>query len=178
MADTEIDIRRLFINEASFLGGSIRRQMGFGQDTIRLLIHNDSDDTLAFGVSDDSLQLLLAGTQIATGDKTWQGVSTFEEAVNIDNDKILSVGTGLKLSWTTPGFADAHIESISTLGHIAEGYSFIDGASKAWMTMAREGGATVPNVIALFSTATTLTPTLKLYGQRAGDSVQRGLLQS
>lgn len=69
--EIEADVLRLFIDEASFLAGSKRKQMGFDKATKRALLHNDVDDTLAMGWSDDSKQVLLSGTQTITGIKSF-----------------------------------------------------------------------------------------------------------
>jgi len=86
MAIAVKDVLKLFIAEASFLAGSKRRQMGFDTTTKRALLHDDSTDTLAWAVSDDSLQCLLAGTQ------TLAGLKTFSSLVAINNE--LKLGTG------------------------------------------------------------------------------------
>jgi len=78
MADTEEkDVLRLFITETAFLAGSKRRQLGIDKATKRLLLHNDTDDTLVDGWSGDSLQLLLASNQTITGIKTFAALTKF-----------------------------------------------------------------------------------------------------
>lgn len=77
------DILKLFIAEASFLAASKRRQMGFDTTTKRALLHDDSTDTLAWAVSDDSLQCLLAGIQTITGAKTFSADLTLTSTLSI-----------------------------------------------------------------------------------------------
>jgi len=66
------NVLKLFITEAAFLNGSKKRQMGYDKTTKRMLLHNNSDDTLAWAVSDDSLQVLKAGSQDIGGEKTFK----------------------------------------------------------------------------------------------------------
>ncbi len=90
MADITADVLRLFTTSGAFLGGSKRKQAGFASDTKRWLIHNDSDDTLAFGVSDDAYQLLLAGAQDISGYKT------FLAGLKVSTDQSVDFGDGLQ----------------------------------------------------------------------------------
>jgi len=64
------DVLRLFTTEGAFIGASKKRQMGYDKSTGRLLMHNNTDDTLAGAWSKDSLQVLKAGAQTITGVKT------------------------------------------------------------------------------------------------------------
>lgn len=86
MSTVEKDVLKLFIDEASFLAGSKRRQMGFDTTTKRALLHDDGSDTLAWAVSDDSLQALLAGTQTFTGAKTHTSLLTLNGGLTMTGD--------------------------------------------------------------------------------------------
>jgi len=79
MADSIADVIRLFSTEASFLGASKQGQAGVTSDTRRWVVHNISDDTVHVGVSDDSLQMLIANNQNINGTKT------FVPGINISN---------------------------------------------------------------------------------------------
>lgn len=103
MATEVKDVLRLFITEAAFLGASKRRQFGLDKVTKRLLVHNNTDDTLAVGISDDSLQLLIAGAQDVTGIKTYKNTLIMDAANKIEiggnaNSFIHEVGDDLIIS--------------------------------------------------------------------------------
>jgi len=72
----DADVLRLFISKASFLAGSKRRQTGFDKTLKQMYLHNDVDDTIAMTWSDDTKQVLLAGTQTITGVKSFTGKIT------------------------------------------------------------------------------------------------------
>lgn len=86
---TEKDVLKLFITEAAFVAGSKQRQMGYDKTTKRMMIHNNTDDTLASAWSDDTLQVLLSGTQIITGLKSHSVALTVNQ-----NIKLLLGGEG------------------------------------------------------------------------------------
>jgi len=77
MADQIADVIRLFILEASFLGGSKRGQAGVATDTLRWLVHDIDGETILVGISDDSKQVLLEGPQ------TVPGLKTFTPGINV-----------------------------------------------------------------------------------------------
>jgi len=65
---TDADVIRLLVPlEANFMTATKQGQWAVTGDTLRLLAHNKSADTLDLAISDDSLQCLLAGTQTLTG---------------------------------------------------------------------------------------------------------------
>jgi len=69
---TDADVIRLLVPlEANFMTATKQGQWAVTGDTLRLLAHNKSADTLDLAISDDSLQCLLAGTQTLTGIKTF-----------------------------------------------------------------------------------------------------------
>ena len=71
MADTIVDVIRLFVTEGAFLGGSKKGQAGVTTDTKRWLVHNITDDTIHVGISDDSLQMLISRNENIIGAKTF-----------------------------------------------------------------------------------------------------------
>ena len=71
MATTQADVLRLMISEAAFIAGSKRKQLGFDESTKRAMLHASASDVIAWQVSDDSLQCVLAGTQTLAGLKTF-----------------------------------------------------------------------------------------------------------
>jgi len=81
MTDVDADVIGLLVPlEANFMTATKKGQRAVTGDTLRLLAHNKSADTLDFGVSDDSLQCLLAGTAPITGAKTFTQNLTIEKA--------------------------------------------------------------------------------------------------
>jgi len=83
MTEINANVKRLtFATEATFVAGTIRGQWAFATDTKRLLQHAYLSDVIDFGVSDDSLQMLLAGTQTVTGAKTFS--AHFIAAANLE----------------------------------------------------------------------------------------------
>ena len=72
MTDSIADVKRLFKTYSTFLGGTKRRQAALTTDTLQWMVHDDDSDTVAFEVSDDSLQALLATEQTFTGPKTFE----------------------------------------------------------------------------------------------------------
>jgi hypothetical protein len=92
------DVLRLFITEAAFLAGSKRRQMGYDKTTKRLLIHNNTDDTLASKWSDDTLQCLLATDQTLTGLKTFNGNTSFDAKIIMTTPADIEL-SGNKFTW-------------------------------------------------------------------------------
>ena len=83
MATKPRDVLRLFISEAAFLDGSKKRQMGYDKATGRLLMHNNTDDTLSGAWSKDSLQALLAGTAPFTAAQTFNSTITMNSTQKI-----------------------------------------------------------------------------------------------
>jgi hypothetical protein len=81
MTDTVKDVRKLFIDKASFIAGTKRQQMGFDTTLKLAMLHDDTSDVISWEVSDDSLQCLLAGTQTITGAKTFSANTTFNEDI-------------------------------------------------------------------------------------------------
>lgn len=71
MGTEQKDVKRLFIAQASFIAGSIQKQLGYDR-TLKLLMMHDTDDSKKEW-SEDSLQCLLAGAQTLTGEKTFAG---------------------------------------------------------------------------------------------------------
>lgn len=86
MATINADIKRLFKTYSAFLAGTIRSQAALITDTLQWAVHNDDSEAIAFKVSDDSLQCLLAGAQTITGIKTFSTESRFTD------DMVLTAG--------------------------------------------------------------------------------------
>lgn len=68
MATEDKDVKRLFIAEASFIAGSIQKQLGWDPTAKKLMVH-ETDDSKST-ISEDSLLVHLAGTETITGNKT------------------------------------------------------------------------------------------------------------
>jgi len=140
MASEVRDVLRLFIDEASFLAGSKRRQMGFDTTTKRALLHDDTTDTLAWAVSDDSLQCLLAGTQTLSGAKTFTSKLTVND--DVDAIGIVRVGDSITDSvnkecniLTIPYTGSTDVAAIRSLNGISTRQLFIGGNTTAGDTV-------------------------------------------
>lgn len=104
MADTEIDLKRLFITEAAFLAGSKNRQFGFDKVQKKLMVHNDVDDTLAGEFSDDSLQMIKARAETVTGLKTYSAKNVFNAGIELGVEQEIhlpGIGVDAYLKWVT-----------------------------------------------------------------------------
>lgn len=74
------DVKRVNVPlEANFLTSTIRGQWAYCADTKRVLGHNLLAETIDFGVSDDSLQMLKERAETIAGAKTWDAVALFNE---------------------------------------------------------------------------------------------------
>jgi hypothetical protein len=87
-ADVDADVLRLFLDESGAITGSKKRQIVIGQDTLRILVHDKTTDTIKIGVSDDSKQALLAGAQTISGSKTFTPAQTFNGNINSNAELI------------------------------------------------------------------------------------------
>jgi hypothetical protein len=83
MTNENKDVIRVQVNEA-LLSSTLRAGMlGFATDTNRMAYKRLSDSGMKYW-SDDSLQMLLAGAQTVTGNKTYSGTSQFNNSVTVN----------------------------------------------------------------------------------------------
>lgn len=79
--DRLADVIKLFINEGVAIAGAKPKQLVIAPDSKRILVINAAGNAFEIGVSDDSLQLLLAGPQNITGAKTFDASAIFNQSL-------------------------------------------------------------------------------------------------
>lgn len=94
MGNENKDVIRVFKLEAAIAAGIRAGMLAFATDTHRLARKKLSDSSMAYW-SDDTLQMLLAGAQTVTGNKTYSGTSNFTGVVTMS--ELLKVSNEIAL---------------------------------------------------------------------------------
>jgi len=149
MADILADVIHNWTTRAAFPTldpGKKNKSMAYDNALKLLMMKDDTTDTIASEWSDDTLQLLLAGSQSAGGAKTWNGISTFGALSKYGTQYLGRSGQGIRFDASDNLSIKTNIVRDDDTG-VLQLFSGLGGASDAQLRMFGPSHTNFPNKV-------------------------------